>query len=232
MIKKNDLDGIELNITITSSDYDPTILTSHFLITNKIVPDKWIDGQQIICENNVSQVLFPDRVNIISRRNRISFIESIELEALSNVKSPTIALRYTDVLATLLDIKYLNVDVSFKGYIAYPQNSDLPHRYIFEKLIHPQIQQWTEIGGSNIQGSLSFFYSFTNRELKLSIDEAMLKTSQGEESSILLFTGHFSYKSDNSLSKSPETENCKVIIGWLNDCEIYQKIVNRLLHLS
>lgn len=231
MMKKNDLDGIELVITITNSDYDPTILTSNFLINNNIVPEEWINGQQVICESNVSQVLFHDRVNIISRRNRISFIESIDLKALNNIKAPTIALRYTDALTTLIDINYFSVDVTFKGYLVYPQYSDLPHKYIFETLIRPPIQDWTEIGGSNIQGSLSFFYSFINRELKLSIDEAMLKTSQGEESPVLLLTGNFNYKISDKSSKNSGGENCKVIFGWLNDLEIYQKLVNRLLHL-
>jgi hypothetical protein len=232
MIKENNLDGIELNITITSSDYDPTVITSGFLLANKIVPEEWIDGQQVLCDNKISQVLFHNRVNVISRRNRISFIESIYLETLSNVKSPAIALRYTNVLARLIDIKYLNIDISFQGYLSYPQYSDAPHRYIFEKLINQQIQEWTEIGGSNMQGSLSLFYSFTNREFKLSIDEGILRTSQGEASSVLLFTGHFNYKMDDNLSKTQETENCKVVVGWLNDLEIYQKIVNRLLCLS
>lgn len=230
-MKKNNLDGIELLISITNSDYDPSILTSKFLINNKIVPEEWRDGQQIMCKSNISQVIFPEKINVISYRNKINFIENIDLQELSNIKSPTIALRYTDTLTNLIDINYFNVDVIFKGYLVYPQYSDLPHRYIFETLVRPPIKEWTEIDGANLQGSLSFFYSFTNREFKLNIDEAMLKTLQRKESPVLLFTGNFNYKISDKSSKNPDKKNCRVILGWLNDLEIYQKIVNRLLHL-
>jgi hypothetical protein len=234
MMTINDLDGIEMSITIATSNHNPNFLNLNFLIENGIVPEEWSNGQENIYTDNTSQVVFDGKVNIVNYKSKINFIESIDFKSLSNVDSPTIALRYTNVLAKLIDINYLTIDINFKGYIIYPQYSDLPHRYIFETLVRPPIQDWTEVGSHNLQGSLSFFYSFTNRELKLSIDEAMLKTGKEMESPILLFTGNFNYNissKNNHNLENKSVKDCREVLEWSNDLEIYQKIVNQLLRI-
>jgi hypothetical protein len=230
MSRKNNLDGIELSIVVTTTDYNPKLLNLGFLIDNQIIPNQWQNGQQLICTDDLSQVIFNNTINIVSSKNRISFIEDIDYKTLSEINSPTIALHSTNALSKLIDINYLNIDINFKGYIVYPQSSDLPHRYIFETLVRPPIQEWMEVGDANVQGSLSFFYSLKEREFKFSIDEAILKTSQLKESPVLLFTGNFNYNISENNSKL-DIKDCKAILRWFDDLETYQKTVDQFVHL-
>jgi hypothetical protein len=133
---------------------------------------------------------------------------------LYNYKITTnIALRYTDILSALINISYFSVNIIFKGYVLFPQNSDLPHRYIFQKLIRPAVEEWTEITSSAPQAGVNLFYSLVDKELKLSIDEAMLKTLEQDKSPIILFTGNFNYIINDENSIVQSMKNCQVISG-------------------
>lgn len=232
MIRTTALDQIELGIVITTSNHNPELLSLEFLKSRMIVPDNWKDGQQVLSEKKVSQVIFSDRVNIIAHTNRITFIENLDLKALSSTSSPTIALRYTDALPALIDINYFSVNIIFKGYILFPENSDLPHKYIFQKLVRPPIEEWTEINISSLQGSVNLFYSFIDKEFKLSIDEATLTTLGKNKSPILLFTGNFNYSISDQESIVQNVKSCQVILDWFHNLEIYRKIVDRFLNLD
>lgn len=214
----------ELAIVITAKNYDPSLLNPGFLKYSGIVPEDWELARQPVVSNRASQIVFNNGIYIAAQPNRLMFVEALNnQEDKHNAQIPELARKYVEILRT---IKYQAVGINFRGYTTCTNTTVESNNYLIDKLIQPG--EWQQCGTKPVKAGLNLLFSYDDKQLSLSVNEAGLKLPESEQAAIVLYSGNFNYDlSDFKPEKVLPTIN-SIIDNWQQDLEIYTDVVSKL----
>ncbi len=215
----------ELAIVVTAKNYDPSLLNPGFLKHSGVVPEDWQLSGQPVVTNRGSQIVFNNGVYVGAQPNRLMFVEALNnKEDQTNAEAPGLALRYTEILRNL---DYQAVGVNFRGYITCNNSTGEGNSYLFDSLIQPG--EWQNCGTEPVKAGLNLMFTYEDKQLHLSINEAALKLPESEQVPIILFSGNF----DRNLAAETAGERLEklesFINGWQKDLEIYTDVVSKFI---
>jgi hypothetical protein len=222
-----DLTLVEFAIAINVAQYNPTLLHPSFLTASGIVPQDWEYAEQPQVSNRFSQIIFKNGVKILAQPNRIVLFEAFANKLEEKVEISEIALRLIEALPNL---EYQAVSNNFRGYISLADESTDARDYLFKGILAPG--NWQEMGTAPVQAALNFFYTFEQKRLNLSINEASLQLSETDKVPAILFSGSFDcdLKSKNSVERNIKLQ--EIVENWHVDKKIYREVVNNFAQIQ
>ncbi len=210
---------------IAVKEIDPTLITPEFLKYSQIVPADWEVVGQPIRNFQGSQVNFQNGVSVIAQAQRISFAElAVDKEADALITAQ-LAVKLVDVLPSL---NYIGVGINLRGYIDFGSDTRQSRDFMFQNLLAPGA--WKQLGNAPVQAGINLGYTFDNRRLNLTINEATLQTPDGQTSAIALFNGNFDYDVATTIAPTAHTQRIKQILSnWQQDLKLYTEVVGQFM---
>jgi hypothetical protein len=215
------MDVQELGIMLVTEKHTPTMLNPDVLRCSGIVPTDWELARSPLYAQHLTQLIFQNGVSLVAEANRILFTESIKAKALPEICIAEIARNY---LERLPHANYRNVVISLKGFAVMNPHPDAARQYIVTRLLAPG--PWQELGQEPVRASLNFIYALEHKRLHLSVNEAILESSEGKSVPAILFSGNFEYAPTHSSSTEHHAHFGTIIEHWQADLNIFQDLVN------
>jgi hypothetical protein len=218
---------VEFAIALNVAQYNPTLLHPSFLVASGIVPKDWQFAQQPQVSNHFSQIVFNNGVQIIAQPNRLVLVEAFANKLENDVQISEIARRLVEALPNL---EYQSVSNNFRGYISFAEENSGIRDYIFKGILAPG--NWQEIGIAPVQAALNFLYTFEQKQLNLTINEASLQLSETDKVPAILFSGNFDYglNAKNVVERNIRLQ--EIVKNWHADQQIYQEVVNNFAKIQ
>jgi hypothetical protein len=215
----------ELALVIAVKEIDPTLITPEFLKYSQIVPADWEVAGQPIRNFQGSQVTFQNGVSVMAQPQRISFAELAADKAVDAIISAQLAMKLVDVLPSL---NYVGVGINLRGYIDFGSDTRQARDFMFQNLLAPGA--WKQLGNAPVQAGINLGYTFDDRRLNLTINEATLQTPDGTTNAIALFNGNFDYDVATTIAPAAHTQRIKQIVSnWQRDFDLYQEVVAQFM---
>jgi hypothetical protein len=215
----------ELAIVIAVKEVDPTLVTPDFLKYSQIVPSDWEVAGQPLRNFQGSQIVFQNGVSVIAQQQRISFAELAVDKDPSALVSAQLATKLVDVLPSL---NYAGVGINLRGYVNFGSDKRQARDFMFQNLLAPGA--WKQLGNAPVQAGINLGYTFEERRLNLTINEATLQTPDNQMSAIALFNGNFDYDLATTVAPAAHTQTIKQIVtNWQRDFNLYQEVVAQFM---
>jgi hypothetical protein len=215
----------ELALTIAVKEIDPTLITPEFLKYSQVVPADWEVAGNPIRNFQGSQVNFQNGVSVMAQPQRISFAELAADKEADALVSAQLAVKLVDVLPSL---NYVGVGVNLRGYIDFGSDTRQARDFMFQNLLAPGA--WKQLGNAPVQAGMNLGYTFDDRRLNLTINEATLQTPDGKTNAIALFNGNFDYDVANTIAPAAHTQRIKQIVSnWQQDLKLYKEVVGQFM---
>jgi hypothetical protein len=213
----------ELAIVIAVREIDPTLVTPEFLKYSQIIPTEWEVAGQPARSFQGSQVTFKNGVTVIAQPQRISFAELVGDRSPTELEIPKLAEKLVDVLPNL---SFVGVGINMRGYLDFGTDRHRLREFMFQNLLAPGA--WQQLGNEPVQAGINLGYTFDERRLNLSINEATIQTAEGQVNSIALFAGNFDYDIASTIAPAAHTQRInRIITNWQRDFELYQEVVSK-----
>lgn len=186
-----------------------------------IIPTDWQPARPPIYTNDVSQLIFTNRISIIAQLGRIIFVQPMEGKNATSLLIPEIARRYAQMMSNL---EFDSVLINPRGFVRLAGEQENARKYITDNLLAPGA--WHEFEEASLRASLNLVYQFNQRPLYLTINEASLRQEDESSVPIILFDGNFSYEltGENATDKihnlSQVLDNCQA------DIETYTNLIS------
>jgi hypothetical protein len=208
-------------IAIATKNHNPTLLTFDFLKYSDIVPNDWELARQPIVNNQGSQVVFRNGINLVAQQELLSFIEVIGTKDISEIHIPAIARNYVKALP---NVEYQAVGIDIRGYITANQLSGEAEVQKFMNTLLASAP-WQEVGNAPVKAAIQLVFSLDRSQFNLSINEGKLYVNE-ETIPIVLFSGNFSYNIVGN-SKQERLQSLQQLIhNWQEDLKVYLEIIN------
>lgn len=215
----------ELAIVIAVKELDPTLLTPEFLNYSQIVPADWQVVGEPVRSFQGSQVTYSNGVSVIAQPQRVSFAELVVDKDSSSAEIPKLAAKFVEVLANL---SYVGVGINLRGYVDFGSDARQARDFVFQNLLAPGA--WQQMGIAPIQAGINLSYTFDERRLNLTINEATLQAPENVMKAIVLFGGNFDYDIVGTIPPAAHTQRIKQIAtNWERDFQLYQEVVGRFM---
>jgi hypothetical protein len=212
----------ELAIVIAVNKIDPTLLTPEFLSMTQIVPADWEPIGQPVRSYEGSQITYPQGISIVAQPQRISFVELILNKEVGTIEVPKIARSLGKVLANL---EFVGVGINFRGYLDFDGNEAAAQRFMFSHLL--ALGEWQNIGVAPVQAGLNLGYTFADKRLNLTINEASIQPPDQNVTPIVLFSGNFDYNL-NAIENAQDLHKLEQVLdNWQQDLSLYQEVVGK-----
>jgi hypothetical protein len=213
----------ELAIVIAVKEIDPTLVTPEFLKYSQIIPTEWEVAGQPARSFQGSQVTFKTGVTVITQPQRISFAELVDNRAPADLEIPKLAEK---MVAVLPNLSFVGVGINMRGYIDFGTERHRLREFMFQNLLAPGA--WQHLGNAPVQAAINLGYTFDERRLNLTINEATIQTAEAQVTSIALFAGNFDYDLVNTIAPAAHTQRIQqLVINWQRDLELYQEVVSK-----
>jgi hypothetical protein len=213
----------ELAIVITAKNYDPNLLNPSFLQSSGIITEEWELARQPIVDRRGSQVVFTNGIYLAAQPNRLTFVEPISDNSLSEIQIANLANKYVEVLRNL---EYQAVGINFRGYVNCQQNEQPSNNYLSEKFLLPGA--WQNCGTEPVKAGLNFLFTYEQKKLYLSVNEAGLKLADSSPLPIILLGGNFDYEINSADLESKLSQLKSIINNWQQDLDIYKEVVSKM----
>jgi hypothetical protein len=113
-----------------------------------------------------------------------------------------------------------------RGYLDFGTEHHRLREFMFQNLLAPGA--WQQLGNAPVQAAINLGYTFDERRLNLTINEATIQTAEAQVTSIALFAGNFDYDLVNTIAPAAHTQRIKQLItNWQRDLELYQEVVSK-----
>jgi hypothetical protein len=213
----------ELAIVIAVREIDPTLITPEFLKYSQIIPAEWEVVGQPARSFQGSQVSFKNGVTVIAQPQRISFAELVDNRAPAELEIPKLAEK---LVAVLPNLSFVGVGINMRGYIDFGTERHRLREFMFQNLLAPGA--WQQLGNEPVQAGINLGYTFDERRLNLTINEATIQTAEAQVNSIALFAGNFDYNLVDTTAPVAYTQRInQIITNWQRDLVLYQEVVGR-----
>lgn len=154
----------ELAIVVVGRNHNPTILNPDFLRFNEIVPSDWELARPPLCTELIAQVVFGNRLSVVSQQDKIIFSEAFSVDGTGPVETPGVAQRY---LNTVPHVDYQAVGVNPNGYVTFEDQAAV---LAFAKDRFLAKGPWLGFGDGLHGAGIRFSYEVEGRTLNLSLD--------------------------------------------------------------
>ena len=214
----------ELAIVITAKNYDPSLLNPNFLKYSGIIPEDWELARQPVVSNRASQIVFNNGIYIAAQPNRLMFVEALNnKEDKTEARIPQLARKYIEILRT---IEYQALGINFRGYSTVTNTTVEENNYLIDKLIQPG--EWQQCGTKPVKAGLNLLFSYDDKQLNVSVNEAGLKLPESEQVPVVLYSGNFHYDISEKEPENVLPSLNSIIDNWQQDLEIYTDVVSKL----
>jgi hypothetical protein len=212
----------ELAIVIAVEKIDPTLLTPEFLSMTQIVPGDWEVVGQPVRSFEGSQITYQQGVSIIAQPQRISMVELILNKEIEAIEVAKIAKSLAKVLANL---KFAGIGINFRGYLDFDGRIADAQRFMFSHLL--ALGDWQKIGTAPVQAGLNLGYTFPDKRLNLTINEATIQQPDQSAAPIILFSGNFDYELTAPENSADLAKLEQILANWQTDLKLYQEVVEK-----
>jgi hypothetical protein len=212
----------ELVFVLSARKNSPAILSPEFLKFSGIVPEDWDLARAPETSLQSAQVLYRNGVAVVSQTDRLIFSEFLGGKDPHQAQISEVAGRYIERLPRL---EYMDIGCTFRGFADCQGDSEAARHYLTNTLL--QSGSWVNAGQEPVRASVNLLFTFADRQLNLSINEAIAQLPEREPQPVLLFTGSFIYKApDEDTSDSRLKRVVRVLSDWRTDLNTYLKTVN------
>jgi hypothetical protein len=219
----NQINLQELAIVIAVKEIDPTLVTPEFLQYSQIIPAEWEVVGQPARSFQGSQVSYKNGVTVIAQPQRISFAELVENRAPAELAIPKLAEK---LVAVLPNLSFVGVGINMRGYIDFGTDRHRLREFMFQNLLAPGA--WQQLGNAPVQAGVNLGYTFDERRLNLTINEATIQAAADRVNSIALFGGNFDYDLVNTIAPNAHVQRInQIVTNWQRDLELYREVVGR-----
>jgi hypothetical protein len=220
----------ELAIVIAVEKIDPTLLTPEFLSMTQIVPSEWEVLGQPVRSFEGSQITYQQGVSIITQPQRISFVELIinkEVASIAGGASGAIEVAKIakSLVKVLANLKFVGVGINFRGYLDFAGKEAAAQRFMFSHLL--ALGDWQKIGTAPVQAGINLGYTFPDKRLNLTINEATVQQPDQSAAPIILFSGNFDYGLNASEDTINQARLQQILENWQEDLKLYQEVVEK-----
>jgi hypothetical protein len=213
----------ELAIVIAVREIDPTLVTPEFLKYSQIIPTEWEVAGQPARSFQGSQVTFKNGVTVIAQPQRINFAELVGDRSPTELEIPKLAEK---LVAVLPNLSFVGVGINMRGYLDFGTDRHRLREFMFQNLLAPGA--WQQLGNTPVQAGINLGYTFDERRLNLSINEATIQTAEAQVNSIALFAGNFDYDIAGTIAPAAHTQRInQIITNWQRDLALYQEVVSK-----
>ncbi len=212
----------ELAIVIAVEKIDPTLLTPEFLSMTQIVPSEWEVLGQPMRSYEGSQITYQQGVSIIAQPQRLSFVELILNKDTASIEVVKIAKSLVKILANL---KFAGIGINFRGYLDFAGQEVAANRFMFSHLL--AIGDWQKIGTSPVQAGINLGYTFPDKKLNLTINEATVQQPDQSGAPIILFSGNFDYELNAAENSADLAKLEQILANWQQDMQLYKDVVEK-----
>jgi hypothetical protein len=212
----------ELAIVIAVQRIDPTLLTPDFLTMTQIVPADWEILGQPVRSNEGSQITYQQGVSIIAQAQRISFVELILNKATAEIEVPKLSQSLVKVLSNL---DFVGVGINLRGYLDFEGKTEAARRFMFSHLL--ALGEWLSIGDGPVQAGINLGYSFPDKRLNLTINEASVQQPEQATNPIVLFSGNFDYDLQGGDRAANLVRLEQILTNWQQDLDLYKNVVGK-----
>jgi len=217
----------EISIAIVANDFSASIINLNFLQISGIIPKDWQLARDPIVNQNYTQLVFQNKVNIVGQQNMVTFIENIGTDEFKELLIADVAKKFTQALP---NANYQTVSFTPKSVIPMTGGKDAARKYITSTLLSPG--SWQEIGRAPLQASLNLAYELDLCQLNISINEANIQMPDQTTIAGVLFSGSFNYnvaKEDPSIRLA---QLHKYIEHWDLDLAIFRDMIEQRFLVS
>jgi hypothetical protein len=212
----------ELAIVIAVEKIDPTLLTPEFLNMTQIVPSDWEVLGQPMRSYEGSQITYQQGVSIIAQPQRLSFVELIINKDVESIEVVKIAKSLVKILANL---KFAGIGINFRGYLDFAGQEAAAQRFMFSHLL--AIGDWQKIGTAPVQAGINLGYTFQDKKLNLTINEATVQQPDQSGAPIILFSGNFDYELNAAENSADLAKLEQILANWQQDMQLYKDVVEK-----
>lgn len=214
----------ELAIVITAKNYDPNLLSPSFLKSSGIVSEDWELAREPIVNNRASQVVFNNGIYLAAQPNRFTFVEALNNKELTQVQVSSLINRYVEVLRNL---EYQAIGINLRGYVPCNEKTLESNNYLRDNFIVPG--EWQSEGTAPVKAGLNLVFTYDNKQLYLSVNEAGIKFPESEQLPIVLFGGNFDYDLSSDSKEEKLARLQSIVKNWQQDLDIYRDVVNKMI---
>jgi hypothetical protein len=212
----------ELAIVIAVEKIDPTLLTPEFLNMTQIVPSEWEVLGQPMRSQEGSQITYQQGVSIIAQPQRLSFVELIINKDVESIEVVKIAKSLVKILANL---KFAGIGINFRGYLDFAGQEAAAQRFMFSHLL--AIGDWQNIGTAPVQAGINLGFTFPDKKLNLTINEATVQQPDQTGAPIILFSGNFDYELNAAENSADLAKLEQILANWQQDMQLYKDVVEK-----
>jgi hypothetical protein len=219
------IDVQELAIVVAVREFDPTLVTPDFLRQTRIVPADWQVIGEPVRSFQGSQINYQAGVSVIAQPQRISFAELAADKSPDTLAIPRLTTGFSQLLSNL---DYIGVGINFRGFVDFGEDPNRAREFIFQNIL--AAGSWQKIGTTPVQAGINLGYTFDDRRLNLTINDALLQVPEKPASSVVLFSGNFDYDLGANASASDRLLRLREIVnGWQKDLDTYQDVVSKFI---
>jgi hypothetical protein len=218
-MQTNDLQ--ELALVIAVENLDPTLLSPEFLHYSNLVPADWQLARTPIRTPQLAQIIFQNGISLIAQANRLTFVEPLVGKANDTVEIAQIAGRF---VTTLPNLAYRGVGINTRVIQPLSGLMDNAQSYLSKTLLVGG--EWQSLGSTPVKVGLNLSYTFDNRRLNLTLNEAVLQLPEQAQIPVVIFCGNFDYDlTQNSISETL-SQLQHILQNWSADLDLFCKVVS------
>lgn len=217
----------ETGIVLGIPQQDPTFFNLDFLTYTGIIPGDWDLSSQPQRSPQSSRLSFHNDVSLVAEPQQTLFVETLGEKGMDEIQVPQVAIRFVDIMK---NINFTSLQINFRGYVAFPDAPKAAHDYFFKAFLAPG--PWQNVGTAPVRGGLNLMYTFENKKLDLTAQEAAIRRLDESSVAALVFTG--SFESDIAgLDPQSRLEGVRQgIDAWNGDLKQFIDVVSRFFNQS
>ncbi len=222
-----DLQLQELNFTLNTEKFNPTILNLKTLQRAGVIQASWKLVEEPIYQTSGMKLVFDNKVRIIAQPDKIVFAETVGAKRLQDIK---ISRSVANLVPGFVDIKYRGISINPGGYAQFKSAKE-SCKYMSEGLLAST--PWRKFQGQTIDAvGLKLAYAYKSGNFYLDINQANLQIL-GKEISAIWFAGNFSYQLKGNNKNERHYNLLNILRDWHLDIKSYQNFIdNELLAIS
>ncbi|MEM9136124.1 MAG: hypothetical protein AAGB01_02065 [Cyanobacteria bacterium P01_F01_bin.42] len=211
----------EMEIVLGIPKQDPTFFNLDFLTYTGIVPDTWDVAGDPQRSQQVAQIGFQNDVSLVAEPQQTVFTEILGDKGMDDIEIPNVALRFVDIMK---NVSFTGLNLTFRGYVAFPNSPMAAHDYFFKNLLTPGA--WQGVGTAPIRAGLDLVYTFDDRKMNFTVQEAAIRRLDDSTVAALFFNGAFesNYATKSSASAADVRQG---IERWQGDLKQFIDVVSR-----
>jgi len=218
-----DLQLQELNFTLFTEKFNPTVLNLNTLQRVGAIKSNWQLAEEPIYQTDGLKLVFTNKVRIIAQADRLIFAETVGNKRLQDTR---IAEAVKNLVRGISEIKYLAVSLNPGGYASFSSASEAC-KYLSEGLLAST--PWSRFQGQPINAvGLKLAYPYKSGNFYLDINQANLDIG-GRNIAAVWFAGNFNYQLSGGSNEQRYANLQDILNGWQFDIENYQAYINNEL---